>query len=168
MMLDDAFSNIAGLDPSLILLQRAKTTLGPDFHPVIGVAESLPFGSNVFSGVLTCFSFRDVRNKQLSMAEFARVARLRGRLAIVDVGKPDGLFQQKLIGLYVVVIMPIIARFFIGGRLRGNPFQMIVPTFHQLATNRTITRMAERNFGPAKLHEFLLGGLVIVEAERTE
>jgi ubiquinone/menaquinone biosynthesis C-methylase UbiE len=168
MMLQDAFGKIAGLDPSLILLQRAKTTLGPDFHPVIGVAESLPFRANIFSGVLSCFSFRDVRNKQSSMAEFARVTCLKGRLEIVDVGKPDGLFRQKLIGLYVVVTMPIIARFFIGGRLRGNPFQMIVPTFRQLATSRTITRMAERNFGPARLHEFLLGGLVIVEAERTE
>jgi ubiquinone/menaquinone biosynthesis C-methylase UbiE len=168
IMLEDAFGKIAGLDPSLILLQRAKTTLGPDFHPVIGVSESLPFRANIFSGVLTCFSFRDVRNKQSSMAEFARVTCLKGLLEIVDIGKPDGLFKQKLIGLYVVVIMPIIARFFIRGRLKGNPFQMIVPTFHQLPTNRTITRIAERKFGPAKLQEFLSGGLVIVEAERTE
>ena len=67
MMLEDGFEKIAGLDPSQFLLQNAKAALGPGFHPVIGVAESLPFRSNVFSGVLTCFSFRDVRDKALSM-----------------------------------------------------------------------------------------------------
>jgi ubiquinone/menaquinone biosynthesis C-methylase UbiE len=168
MMIEDRFEKIAGLDPSPILLQYAKVALGPKFDPIIGVAESLPFHSNAFSGVLACFSFRDVRNTQSSMAEFARVTDRKGRIEIVDIGKPDGPLRRKLIDLYVALTMPLIARFFIGGRIRGNPFQMIVPTFHQLATNRNVTRMAERKFGSATLQEFLLGGLVIVEAERTD
>src|SRR2546425_731418 len=90
-----------------------------------------------------------------------------GRLEIVDIGKPDGLFRQKLIELYVAVLMPTIARFFISGRTKENPFQMIVPTFHQLAKNRSVTRLAEQKFGPARLYEFLLGGMVIIEAKRT-
>jgi ubiquinone/menaquinone biosynthesis C-methylase UbiE len=168
MMLEDWFEKIAGLDPSSTLLQHARATLGPGFHPVIGVAENLPFRATAFSGVLTCFSFRDVRDKALSMTEFARVTIRKGRLELVDVGKPDGPFQRRLIGLYVALIMPVIAKFFMGRRMKGNPFRMIVPTFHQLATNRNITRLAERKFGSARLHEFLLGGLAIVEAERTE
>ena len=167
MMLEDGFGKIAGLDPSSILLQCAKAALGPSFHPVIGVAENLPFRSDAFFGVLTCFSYRDVRDKVLSLAEFARVVDRKGRLEIVDVGKPDGMFRQKLIGIYVASVMPTIARFFIGGRRRGNPFQMIVPTFHRLATNRKLVRLAEREFGSAGIHEFLFGGLVIIEAERT-
>jgi ubiquinone/menaquinone biosynthesis C-methylase UbiE len=166
-MLEDGFEKIAGLDPSPILLQHAKATLGPSFHPVLGVAENLPFRPDAFSGVLTCFSYRDVRDKTLSLAEFARVMVRGGRLEIVDVGKPDGLFRQKLIELYVAVLMPMIARFFISGRMKENPFQMIVPTFHQLAKNRSITRLAQRKFGSARLHEFLLGGMVIIEAKRT-
>ena len=166
MMLEDGFEKIAGLDPSQILLQYAKTTLGPGFHPVLGVAESLPFRPDAFSGVLACFSYRDVRDKVLSLAEFARVVDQGGRLEIVDVGKPDGLFRQKLIGLYVAVFMPVIARFFISGRTKENPFQMIVPTFHQLAKNRSVTRLAQEKFGSARLCEFLLGGMVIIEAKR--
>jgi len=167
MMLEDGFEKIAGLDPSQILLQHAKATLGPGFHPVLGVAESLPFRPDAFYGVLTCFSYRDVRDKALSLVEFARVVGGGGRLEIVDIGKPDGLFRQKLIELYVAVLMPMIARFFIRGRTKENPFQMIVPTFHRLAKNRNITRLAEVKFGSAKLHEFLLGGMIIIEAERT-
>jgi len=166
MMLEDGFERIAGLDPSPVLLRHAKVTLGPSFHPVIGVAENLPFRSHAFSGVLTCFSFRDVRDKRLSLGEFARVASRTGRLEIVDIGKPDGTFQRRLMGLYIVLMMPIIAKFFIRGRMTRNPFQMIVPTFQRLAKNRSVTRMAEGEFGSARLHKFLLGGLVIIEADR--
>ena len=167
MMLEDQFENIVGLDPSLPLLQHARNILGPSFCPVVGVAENLPFCSFAFSGILTCFSFRDVRDKALSMEEFARVTRQEGRLEIVDIGKPDGAFRRKLVELYIVALMPVIARLFIAARMKENPFRMIVPTFHRLATNRTITRLAERELGSARFHEFLLGGLVIIEASRT-
>ena len=167
MMLEDRFENIVGLDPSLTLLQHAKNELGPGFCPVVAVAESLPFRSYAFSGILTCFSFRDVRDKALSMEEFARVTHQAGRLEIVDIGKPDSAFRRNLVEIYVVALMPMIARFFIGGRMTGNPFRMIVPTFYGLATNRVVTRLAEKEFGSARLHEFLLGGLVVVEATRT-
>ena len=168
MMLEDGFEKIAGLDPSQILLQHAKATVGPGFHPVLGVAESLPFRPDAFSGVLTCFSYRDVRDKALSLVEFARVVGGGGRLEIVDIGKPDGLFRQKLIELYIAVLMPTIARSFIRGRTKENPFQMIVLTFHKLAKNRSVARLAEQKFGSASLQEFLLGGMVIVEARRNQ
>jgi ubiquinone/menaquinone biosynthesis C-methylase UbiE len=167
MMLEDRFENIVGLDPSITLLQHSKNILGPSFCPVVGVAENLPFRSYIFSGILTCFSFRDVRDKALSMEEFARVTHQEGRLEIVDIGKPDGALRRKLIELYVAALMPIIARFLISGRTTGNPFQLIIPTFHLLATNRTVTRLAKKEFGSVRLHEFLLGGLVIIDAERT-
>ena len=167
MMLEYRFENIVGLDPSLTLLQHAKYVLGPGFCPVAGVAESLPFRSYVFSGILMCFSFRDVRDKALSLEEFARVTHQEGRLEIVDIGKPDSAFLRKLIEFYLVALMPVIARFFIGGRTTGNPFRMIVPTFYGLATNRAVARLVEKEFGSARLHEFLLGGLIILEATRT-
>jgi ubiquinone/menaquinone biosynthesis C-methylase UbiE len=167
MLLEDGFQKVVGLDPSAILLGHAKAELGPRFHPVLGAAENLPFRSKAFSGVLTCFSFRDVRDKALSMEEFARVTSREGRLEIVDIGKPVGTIRRKVIGFYVTALMPLLARFFIRGRTTGNPFRMIEPTFHRLATNRAVTTLAEREFGSAKLHEFVLGGLVIIEAART-
>ena len=168
MMVEDGFQKISGLDPSATLLKYAKVALGPSFHPVMGVAENLPFRSDAFSGVLTCFSFRDVRDKPLSMKEFARATKPEGRLEIVDIGKPDNNGRQKLIEVYITVLMPIVARFFIRGRIRGNPFRMIVPTFRNLAGNRDVAELVRQKFGPARLREFLLGGLVIIEAERPD
>jgi ubiquinone/menaquinone biosynthesis C-methylase UbiE len=167
MLLEDGFEKVVGLDPSPILLEYARDELGFRFHPVLGAAENLPFRSNAFSGVLTCFSFRDVRDKAQSMEGFVKVINREGRLEIVDIGKPDGTIRRKIIELYVTALMPILSRFFIRGRTAANPFRMIEPTFRRLATNRSVTRLAEREFGFAKLHEFMLGGLVIVEATKT-
>jgi ubiquinone/menaquinone biosynthesis C-methylase UbiE len=166
LMLEDGFVSIVGLDPSLTLLQHAKNSLTQSFNPVLGVAENLPFRSEAFSGVLMCFSFRDVRDKALSLEEFDRVVYREGQLEIVDIGKPDGTLRRRMIELYVSLLMPIIARFFISGRTTGNPFRMIIPTFHRLRTNRSVMLLAEQEFGSARLHEFLLGGLVVIDAER--
>jgi demethylmenaquinone methyltransferase / 2-methoxy-6-polyprenyl-1,4-benzoquinol methylase len=168
MMLEDGFEKVIGLDPSLILLRSTNPCLGDCFYPVQGVAENLPFRNSSIAGTMTCYSLRDVRDNAASLSEFARVVKEKGRLEIVDVGKPDNPFLQRLIGLYVVLVMPIVARFFVGRRARENPFRMIIPTFHRLPTNRSLSRLAEHKFSSSKLHEYLLGGLVIVEASKTE
>jgi ubiquinone/menaquinone biosynthesis C-methylase UbiE len=168
MMLEDNFEKVVGLDPSLVLLQSAKTRLTDSFYPVLGVAENLPFRSGSIAGAITCFSLRDVRDKAGSIAEFARVIMEKGGLEIVDIGKPDNLFFQRLISTYIVLVMPIVARVLIGRRARGNPFRMIIPTFYRLPTNQNLARLAEGEFGSVEFQEFLFGGLIIVDALRTD
>ncbi len=162
-MLENGFSKIVGLDPSMILLRYAKSQLGYSFNPVQGVAEKLPFRDGGFASVLTCFSLRDVRDRASALREFSRVMEDQGRLEIVDVGKPDNLFLRKLVGLYIALVMPTIARILINGRLRGNPFRMIIPTVQSLTTNHALARMVAGIFGSSSLRGFLFGGLVIVE-----
>ncbi len=167
-MLEYGFSKIAGVDPSIILLRYAKSRLWDGFHPVRGIAENLPFRDGSFAGAITCFSLRDVRDRASSLREFSRVIDDKGRLEIVDIGKPDNLFLRKLASLYIALVMPTIARFLIGGRLRGNPFRMIILTVQSLATNHSLARLVARIFGSSSLRGFLFGGLVIVEGERTD
>lgn len=166
-MLEIGFKKIVGLDPSVNLLNYTMSMLGDDFHPVLGVAEDLPFRDRSFRGAVMSFSLRDVRDRASSLRELSRVIENRGRLEIVDVGKPDKLFLRKLADLYVRLGMPIIARFLIGGRLRGNPFRMIVPTFEWLITNRGLAKLVAGMLGSSRLREFLFGGLIIIEGERT-
>jgi demethylmenaquinone methyltransferase / 2-methoxy-6-polyprenyl-1,4-benzoquinol methylase len=168
LMLQDGFEKIIGLDPSLSLLRSTKARLTDSFYPVQAVAENVPLRAGSVAGVITCFSLRDVRDKAQSVAEFARVAKDNGLLEIVDVGKPDNRFFQGLIRTYISLIMPILARLLIGRRERVNPFRMIIPTFRRLPTNRALTSLCAARFGSPKIHQFLIGGLVIVEAERTK
>ncbi len=166
LLISQGFAKVAGLDPSRKLLRFAKLNLRHQFHPVVGVAENLPFRDECFSGTLTCFALRDVRELSPALGEFSRVVKAGGRLAIVDVGKPDGVFMRTLIGLYVRFEMPILARLLIRNRIQGNPFRMIVPTFDRLLTNHSLSSRVKQIFGPTILREYALGGLVLIEAER--
>lgn len=165
-MLSDGFTRVVGLDPSLSLLTSTKARLGDNFHPVQAIAENIPLRSMSISGIIACFSLRDVRDKTRSISEFSRLAKDNGLLEIVDVGKPESQLSQGLIRVYVSLIMPVLARVLIGRRARSNPFRMIIPTFRRLSTNRSLTSLVSGIFGPATLHQFMLGGLVIVEGTK--
>jgi ubiquinone/menaquinone biosynthesis C-methylase UbiE len=165
-LLQDGFERVVGLDPSLSLLRATKIRLSDAFYPVRGIAENVPLRTASVGGVIACFSLRDVRDRAQSISEFARVAKDDGLLEIVDVGKPDNQLFQRLIGVYISMIMPLLTRVLIGRRGRMNPFRMIIPTFRRLSTNSSLTRQTGEVFGSAKLHQFLFGGLVIVEGKR--
>jgi ubiquinone/menaquinone biosynthesis C-methylase UbiE len=166
MLLENDFENIAGLDPSIRLLRFARSRLGRRFCPIVGVAENLPLRPGSLGAVITCFALRDVRSLDRSLEEFARATRRGGALAIVDIGKPDGEFWRAMIGFYISRVMPVLARFWIRGRTSGNPFRMIIPTWKKLHTNKRISDLIELSFGPCVVKSFLLGGLVIFEADR--
>jgi demethylmenaquinone methyltransferase / 2-methoxy-6-polyprenyl-1,4-benzoquinol methylase len=166
MLLDNGFQNVVGLDPSIRLLKFARSRLGRRFCPVLGVAENLPFRAGSIGAVITCFALRDVVNLNRSLGEFARATRRGGALAVVDIGKPDNGIWRGAIGFYISHGMPVLARFSIRGRASGNPFRMIIPTWKKLLTNRRLSDLIEESFGPCALKSFLLGGLVVLEADR--
>ncbi len=168
LLISRGFRKVVGLDPSRKLLRFAASVLGPEFNPVVGIAENLPFKGASFQSALTCFALRDVQEPYGSISELSRVISRRGRLCVVDVGKPDRPFKKTVIGLYVRNIMPRLAMLLIRRRIRGNPFQMIVPTFDRLLTNRKLSALVGTQFGPSRLKEFMLGGLVIIDSERAE
>lgn len=165
-MIEYGFEEIVGVDPSKTLLRYARMRLGPKFNPIVGVAENLPIHDKLMTGIISCFSLRDVRDLGKSIAEFARVTQDNGRLEIVDIGKPDGPVLRRLISLYITTAMPTIARFWIGRRSRNNPFRMIIPTFRRLPTNQHLRILVERGFGASQLEEVMFGGLIILGAER--
>lgn len=166
LLLRDGFVRVVGLDPSMKLLRSTKARLGDSFHPVQGIAENVPLRSTSISAIVTCFSLRDVRDKTQSISEFSRIAKDHGLLEIVDVGKPENQLSQRMIRLYVALIMPVFARFLIGRRARSNPFRMIIPTFRTLSTNNVLRAQVAQMFGSATLNQFVLGGLVIVEGTK--
>ena len=166
MLQNGGFENVVGLDPSLTLLRFAKSRLGTQFHPVVGIAENLPFRPGSLGGVITCFALRDAVNYDKSLEEFAHMTRRGGALAIVDIGKPDGGFSRSTIDFYISHIMPVIARLWIRGRVPGNPFKMIIPTWKRLDSNKRVADLIERFFGPCALKSYFLGGLVVFEADR--
>ena len=168
MMIDDGFRKIVAVDQSPKLLKHARTALGDAIQPVVAVAENLPFREEVFAGAITCFSLRDVMNTDQSLREFKRVLRRECMLQIVDIGKPDNSLLRGTTGVYISIVMPVLTRALAGGRVRGNPFEMIIPTFRRLQTNDALAQHVKDVFHSSNLHEFLLGSLIILEAKRLD
>lgn len=166
ILLEDKFENVVAIDPSIRLLRFARSRIGREFNPIVGVAENLPFRTGSLGAVITCFALRDVVSLDRSLDEFARATRRGGALAIVDIGKPDSGFWRAVIGFYILHGMPVLARFWICGRNRGNPFKMIIPTWKKLRTNNQVSDLIERSFGTCALKSFFFGGLVVFEADR--
>lgn len=166
LLLSRGFRTVVGLEPSVKLLKYARLELGDGFYPVVGASEYLPFRPDAFGSVLTCFALRDVRELTPSLREFGRAVRTGGGLVVVDIGKPDNFFVREMVSIYVRWGMPLLARLLIQNRLKGNPFRMIVPTFHRLLPNSRLARLIGEEFGPSRLREFMMGGLVVITANR--
>ena len=166
LMISQGFVKVVGLDPSRRLLRFAKSRLGRWFEPVVGVVENLPFRDASFANGLTCFALRDVQDRGKSVSELARVIRVRGHFGIVDIGKPDRALPRAFISFYIHHVMPRLTTVLIRRRIEGNPFRMILPTFDHLLSNGKLGALTKTRFGLATVNEFMLGGLVIVTAER--
>ncbi len=166
ILLSAGFEKVVGVDPSPKLLRSANDSLERRFHPVVGVAENLPFRAGSVGSVLTCFGLRDVGNLLQTLREVSRVVRVNGGLAVVDVGKPDGMIRRELVWLYVRLGIPLLAWVLIRRRIHGNPFRMIVPTFQWLLPNAKLRTMIHKEVGPSKIEQFLLGGLIVVQARK--
>jgi ubiquinone/menaquinone biosynthesis C-methylase UbiE len=84
-----AAGHVTGIDlvPSMIkqarLLQRAKKLSNMDW--ALGDVSDLPFSDASFSAVVTRFSFHHFLKPFLVLKEMARVAKPKGRVAVVDV-----------------------------------------------------------------------------------
>jgi len=129
---------------------------------VRGSFEFLPFRDECFDGIVTSFAFRDSLDMSRSISEYSRVCDGKGSFAIVDIAKPDNLLKRAGAMWYMRFIMPLIAKVAVRGRIRGNPWRMIVPTYISLPTTKVIVSMVKEKFVKVELKEFLLGGAIVI------
>jgi hypothetical protein len=58
--------------------------------------------------------------------------------------------------------MPLIAKVVIFGKIKGNPWRMIGPTYKTLPTTRALLVMIRAKFQNIELKELLMGGVIVV------
>jgi ubiquinone/menaquinone biosynthesis C-methylase UbiE len=160
---------ILGLDASTKLLQAArerfKSSKNGQLHLVRAVFEAVPIRNGSVNRIVSAYAFRDARNREEAIDEFHRVLASDGSFAIIDLGKPDKVLKRALVTLYIEHLMPLVARFSKSSRIRGNPWQMIVPTYQLLSTNEELVQSLKKRFGDVTISESLLGGLIIILAQ---
>ena len=161
---------LVGLDASHKQLKAAKLRLAASnimsLQFVRGVFESLPFRDGAFDVIITCFALRDSLDYSKSIKEYHRVCSRTGAFADVDLGKPDGLFRRLGSTFYIRYLMPLIAKAAARGRIEGNPWRMIVPTYESLPTNKRLLSKLRNTFDSVEHTEFLSGGVIVIIARR--
>lgn len=160
---------VVGLDASAQLLQAARIRFSSNdapIHLVRATFEAVPLRDECVSRIVSAYAFRDSRDLNSAIGEFHRVLVVNGRFGIVDLGKPDNSLKRVMITVYVRYLMPLVAYFSKSKHIRGNPWRMIFPTYQLLVTNGALVRSLHQRFEDVKIWEFLLGGVIVVLAQR--
>ena len=162
---------IVGLDASVKLLTAAKRRfserLPNNVQLVRGVFEALPFRDGCFPRLVSAYAFRDSRDRETAIAEFARVSSEKGIFAIVDLGKPDNPLKRLPITIYVRFFIPLIAWWSKSKAVEGNPWKMIFPTYQALVTNNILISSLKKSFANVRITAWGLGGVIVVIAQKT-
>jgi demethylmenaquinone methyltransferase / 2-methoxy-6-polyprenyl-1,4-benzoquinol methylase len=157
---------LLGFDGSAKQLKTAKSNLVSFGQTTIqfvrGSFEFLPFRDSMFDAIITCYALRDSLNLLQSIGEYERVCAKSGTFADVDLGKADNIIKRAGSTFYIRYLMPLIAKAAIVGKIKGNPWRMIVPTYKPLPTNRSLRSQMGNRFHNVELKEFLMGGIIVI------
>jgi len=159
-------SLLVGLDASSKQLKTARCNLqavnSNNLELVRGCFEFLPFRDRVFDAIITSYALRDSLDIFRAIGEYHRVCTQSGVFADVDIGKPDDPLKRAGSVLYIRYLMPLIAKAVIYGKIKGNPWRMIAPTYKPLPTNGSILSQMQTLFLTVEVREFLMGGIIVV------
>lgn len=101
-------AEVIGLDFTAEMLDVARTKRGADgvSQYIQGDAMNLPFDADRFDALTIAFGIRNVAEPARALAEFHRVLKPRGRLAILEFGDPSPAPIRMMHNLYTKRIMP--------------------------------------------------------------
>ena len=157
---------LVGFDGSVKQLKTARAGLAmlnpTALQLVRGAFEFLPFRDAAFNAIITCYALRDSLDLSSSLGEYHRVCAQDGFFADVDIGKPANLLKRLGSSFYISHVMPLIAKVVILGRIMGNPWRMIGPTYKTLPTTSALLVQIRAKFQSIELKEFLMGGVIVI------
>ena len=108
-----AGSRVTGLDFSERMLERARRK-APELEWVRGDALALPFAAASFAGATVGFGVRNVADLERALAELRRVLRPGGRVAILEITRPQGLVAP-FYRLWFDRLVPLLGKALPGG-----------------------------------------------------
>ncbi len=114
-------AQVTGVDPSekMLAVGRQKVAaagLAGRIVLVQGDAEKLDFPDRRFDGVTIAFGIRNVPDRQRALREMARVCRIGGRIAILELSEPGGGLLGALARFHVHTLVPTVGALLSGAR----------------------------------------------------
>jgi demethylmenaquinone methyltransferase/2-methoxy-6-polyprenyl-1,4-benzoquinol methylase len=122
----------------------------------------MPFRDGIFDAVMCGYSLRDSIQLRQAIAEMHRVLRGGGRLVIVDLGKPDGSVQRKMVSAYLKYFLGVFA-YLVAGKA-GLKFRTLYGTYLRWPKNSELDAMLKEKFSKVEFEKGMMGGAVIIAA----
>ena len=148
-----------GIDLSAGMLLAART----DAPLVQGDALKMPFSAGTIDGITCGFALRNVADIGALLAEFARVVRKGGRVAVLEVAEPDSRVLRMGHSVYFRRVVPLI-----GGVLSDREAYRYLPesTAYLPTRARLLEMFDEAGFDDARSRLVALGAAQIVTGTR--
>jgi len=153
------------LDYSTEFIPVAKSKNLNDVHFLRGIFESLPLRDEAIHFAAAAYSLRDSIDKPRAYKEIRGALREKGKLLMIDIGKPNNPIIRGLFNLYMRFMVPLMAGI-ASGRGPRNPWSTLHKTYELLPVNKELQEMLEQIIGPSKVQEKSFGGLMIGVAEK--
>ena len=156
------------LDPSIDMLEISLSNI-PSIRVVRvgGRFESLPFTDNSLSGITAMFSFRDAVDHYRALDEMARVLRADGRLAILDIYRPESPVLHFIVKAYIALMVPLAIIFNKCPFYYLNTYKSFLKSIDRMMTDKELLRELSIRFEKTAFFPYLPGaGIFYAERPR--
>jgi demethylmenaquinone methyltransferase/2-methoxy-6-polyprenyl-1,4-benzoquinol methylase len=124
-------------------------------------ALELPLAANSLDAITIAFGFRNLANYRAGLAEFQRVLKPGGVLAILEFSHPPNFFLRRAYGLYSKAVLPLIGALISGSRAAYTYLPESVAKFPQAEELRIM--FEESGFSNARF-DLLTGGIAALHS----
>jgi demethylmenaquinone methyltransferase/2-methoxy-6-polyprenyl-1,4-benzoquinol methylase len=150
--------------PMLAVARRRRISGGRRSAFVQADALCLPFAAGAFDVLTISYGLRNLADLPAALAEMRRVLAPRGRVAILDFGKPDNPIARALYAAYLRTAMPAMGWLFHGD---AQTYLYIPDSLERFPAQRGVAQMMrEAGFANARYENRLLGTMGINLGER--
>ncbi|MEM8659429.1 MAG: class I SAM-dependent methyltransferase [Pseudomonadota bacterium] len=109
--------DLVGSEGLVVALDPSRGMLGEALKRGVklttqGLGETLPFRDNQFDRVTMSYALRHVVDLGELFAEYLRVLKPGGRLLILEITKPEGLFARSALYFHLKIMVPTLTRIF--------------------------------------------------------
>ena len=114
-------AEVVGVDPSANMIEvgarkLARGGLADRVTLALGDAQALAYDDQAFDGVTMSFGIRNVPDRAAALRELARVCRPGGRVAILELGEPEGGVMAPLARFHIRQVVPRVGALLSGAR----------------------------------------------------
>ncbi len=161
-------ARIVGLDFSQGMLDLAKVKFDKvraDIDLVAASAEELPFPEADFELVTIAFGIRNVVDKKKALAEFYRVLKTSGRVAILEFSQPQIAWLRSLYNFYFFKILPLVGGLF----ARRSAYSYLPESVAQFPSREVFTDwLKAAGFKRCRYHSLTFGIATLYLAEKLD